>query len=66
MSIMITELYDALKSANAPEDKALAAATAMAQYENRFAGIEGELKLHRWILAANTGLLVAILLKLFL
>jgi hypothetical protein len=42
---MIYEVYDALKSAGAPEDKAKAAAEALGNYENRFNKIETELTL---------------------
>jgi hypothetical protein len=36
MTTMITEVYDALKAAGAPEDKAQAAATVLANADNRF------------------------------
>lgn len=36
MSTMIYEVYDALKSAGAPEDKAKAAAEALGNDESRF------------------------------
>jgi hypothetical protein len=41
MSTMIVELYDALKSAGAPEEKAMAAARALALPDDRFDRIDG-------------------------
>lgn len=40
---MIIEVYDAFKSAGASEEKATAAAKAIADYDNRFNKIETEL-----------------------
>jgi len=65
---MIAEVYDALLAAGSPEDKARKAAEAIASYENRFtamdqrfAKIEGDLKLLTWMvgfnLAATVGLI---------
>ncbi|MEY4210556.1 MAG: hypothetical protein RLZ92_936 [Pseudomonadota bacterium] len=40
MSVMITELYDALKEAGALEEKSRAAAKALAEYESCFNKID--------------------------
>jgi hypothetical protein len=40
---MIVELYDALRAAGAPDDKARAAAKALAEHDRRFGSIEKEL-----------------------
>jgi len=40
MTTMITEVYDALKEAGASEEKAKAAASALADYSNRFDRLE--------------------------
>jgi hypothetical protein len=37
----------------------------MADYENRFAEIKATLRLHTWMLAVHTGLLLAILWRVF-
>ncbi len=42
MSTLIIEVYDAFKSAGASEEKATAAAKAIADYDNRFNKIESE------------------------
>ena len=66
MTTRITEVYDALKSAGADEEKARAAAQAIASHQQEttelrtemrtgFAEIRGELKLLKWMM----GLLLA-------
>ncbi len=65
MSMMISELYDALISAGADDSKAREAAKAVADYEARFNTIESELKLHRWMLTLLIALNITILFKLF-
>jgi hypothetical protein len=57
---MIAEVYDAPLAAGSPEDKARKAAEAIAAYENRFtaldqrfAKIEGDLKLLTWMVGFN-------------
>lgn len=43
MSTMIIEVYDAFKSAGASEEKAQAAAKAIADYDSRFNKVEADL-----------------------
>jgi hypothetical protein len=43
MATMITEVYDALRAAGAPDDKARDAAQAMAAYAPRFASLRAKL-----------------------
>ncbi len=43
MSTMILEVYDALKAAGAPEDKAQLAATVLANSDNRFDKVDSEI-----------------------
>lgn len=57
MSTMILEVYEALKSAGAPEDKAQAAATVLANTDNRFdkldreiAVLEAKLNIVQWLI----------------
>ena len=47
MATMISEVYDAFLASGTPEDKARAAAEAMAAYEGRFNGIEHDLGMMR-------------------
>jgi hypothetical protein len=62
MTTMISEVYDAFLAAGTPEDKARAAAA----YDQRFAKIEGDLSLLKWMVGFNLALTVAVLFKLFL
>ena len=63
MSTMISEVYDALKEAGASEDKARKAA--VASYENRFARIESDLAVVKWMIGFNLAMTVAVLWKVF-
>ena len=56
MSTMIKEVYEAFKDAGTSEEKAASAAEAIADYESKFANIEPDLRLIKWML----GLIVAI------
>lgn len=68
MTTMIVEVYEAFKAANVADEKAQAAAKALADYENRFnkvdaslEGIKAEINMMKWILGVIVGLNVAIL-----
>jgi hypothetical protein len=61
MTTMVAEVYDALLAAGAPEDKARKAAEAIAAYENRFARIEADLNLLKWMVGFVLAFCVAIL-----
>ena len=61
MSVMIAELYDALKEAGASEEKARAAAKTMADYENRFNKIDAELQLMKWMIGGCLALSVTVI-----
>ena len=61
---MIAELYDALKSAGAPDDQARKAAEVVAGYENRFARIETDLTLLKWMVGFNLAITIGVLMLL--
>ena len=61
MTTMITELYDALKDAGADEQKARKAAETVAAYENRFAKIETDLGILKWMVGSNLAGTVALI-----
>jgi hypothetical protein len=61
MATMIAELYDALKAAGAPDEQARRAAEVVAGYENRFARIETDLTLLKWMVGFNLALSIGIL-----
>jgi hypothetical protein len=65
MPVMMEKLYDALKAANVPDDKARAAAVEAAELDQAITEIKSSLRLHTWILSFNTAFLVAIVGKLF-
>ena len=57
--MLIEEFYDALKEAGASEERARAAARAIAGYESRFARLVGDLSLLKWMVGVNVGLTVS-------
>ncbi len=61
VTTMITELYDALKDAGADEEKARKAAETVAAYENRFARIETDLGILKWMVGFNLAGTVALI-----
>jgi hypothetical protein len=79
MATMIVELYDALKAAGAPEDKAQAAAKALASTDERFdrvdsrlaalevklAAVTAELGMVKWIVSGIGFGVVLLVLKSF-
>lgn len=79
MTAMIVELYEALRAVGAPEDKAQAAARALADPERRFdhvdtelATIRGEIKalegqvvVVEWITGATFAGILALILRTF-
>lgn len=67
MSIMLAEIYDALKEAKVSDATARKAAEAVAAYESRFGGIEtklaemsGTLRFLQWQIGLGFALVVAI------
>ena len=62
---MVKEVYDALLAAGAPEDKASAAAAAIANYDNRLAKLESILRLQSWMLTYLVATTTALLWKVF-
>ena len=64
MATIIAEVYDAFKSAGAQDDKALAAASAIADYQRDIAELRGDVKLIKWIVGFNLAFSVAIVMLL--
>jgi hypothetical protein len=72
VATMISEGYDAFVAAGTPEEKARKAAEAVANYENRFTRIDGdllvlkgELLVLKWMVGFVVALDVAILIRVF-
>jgi hypothetical protein len=62
---MVIELYDALKDAGASEEKAKAAAQAMADYDCRFSKVEAGLLPLKWMVGFVLAGVVSIVAKSF-
>ena len=66
MAVMMAKLYQALRAANVSDDAALEAAEEAAAHENRFAKIEADLWLAKWMVGFNLAIGIAIASKLVL
>ena len=70
---MLSELYDALRAAGAPDDKARAAAEAVAEHREGLARVDARLDRGsrpscarvRWVMGVNTALVPVALGRLF-
>ena len=69
---MISEVYDAFLASGTPEDKARKAAEALANYDQRFDGIEREILkvqaetgLLKWMVGFVIALDIAVLIRVF-
>ena len=62
---MLSKSYDALISAGAPEEKARAAAEELAAYKTRFAKIETDPAVLKWMVGVNLALLLSLVIKAF-
>ena len=65
MATLLVELYDALKDAGASEEKSRAAASAIANRENRFNKVEGHLLVLKWMTGAILAGIVSLVMKAF-
>jgi len=66
MTIMLSEIYDALTAAGAPKDKAREAAEALTENEDRLARIGADMFVIKWMAAFVLAFQVAISAKLFM
>ena len=65
MAVMLSKTYDALIAAGAPDDKARAAAEELAGYESRFAKIETDLAVLKWMVGVNLAASVSLVITAF-
>jgi len=65
MAVMLSKTYDALIAAGAPDDKARAAAEELAGYESRFAKIETDLAVLKWMVGVNLAASLSLVIKAF-
>jgi hypothetical protein len=63
MARMIAEVYDALRSAGADDEKARAAAIVLADTDNAFSDIRQRLRVLEWAVGANAVMLLGLVLK---
>ena len=61
LPIMFEKLYDALRAAGIPDEKARAAAVEVAEFKEAIREIRGRLRLHTWILSAASAGILAII-----
>ncbi len=66
MPIRMEKLYDALRAANVPDDKARAAAVEAASFDNRLSKVEADLNLLKWMVGFNLAMTAALIGKAFL
>jgi hypothetical protein len=64
VAVMLSRTYDAL-AAGSPEDKARAAAEELAGYESRFAKIESDLAVVKWMLGVVIAGVASLVVKAF-
>jgi hypothetical protein len=65
MALMLSKTYDALVAAGAPEQKARDAAEELAAYETRFAKIEQDLAIIKWMLGVVIAGVASLIIKAF-
>jgi hypothetical protein len=65
MAVMLSKTYDALIAAGAPDDKARAKAEELAGYESRFAKIETDLAVLKWMVGVNLAASISLVIKAF-
>lgn len=65
MSALNGELYDASREAGASQGSAREAAESVAAYVNRFARIDTDLAVLKWMMGFNVATTVAVLFMLF-
>jgi hypothetical protein len=65
MTTMNTEVYDALRAVNVPEEKARAAAQALSTASMDLVKLEGKVTLLQWMVGFNLAMTVAMLWKIF-
>ncbi len=65
MAVMLSKTYEAFIAAGAPEEKARAAAEELAEYERRFAKIETDLAVIKWMLGIVIAGVASLVIKAF-
>jgi hypothetical protein len=66
MSVMQSEVFEAFRAIDVPEDKALKAATALSKRDDDVIDMKRDLAVLKWMVGTLYPLVIAILLKLFI
>jgi hypothetical protein len=66
MSNLQSEVFEAFRAIDIPEDKALKAATALSKRDDDVSSLKGELLVIKWMMGFVLAFQVAIAVKLFL
>ena len=66
MSVMQTEVFEAFRAIDIPEDKALKAAAALSKRDDDVASLKGEFLLLKWMMGFVLAFQIAIFVKLFM
>ncbi len=66
MRVLQSEVFEALRAIDIPEDKALKAATALSKRDDDVASVKSELLVLKWMMGFILAFQVAIVGKLFL
>ncbi len=66
MSVMQTEVFEAFRAIDIPEEKALKAAAALSKRDDDVTSIKSELSLVKWMMGFVLAFQVAIFVKLFM
>jgi hypothetical protein len=65
MALMLGKLYDALRLAGVPDDKAREAAEEVATYEKDLAEIKPDLRLLKWLTGTTLAGVAAVVIRVF-
>jgi hypothetical protein len=65
MALMLGKLYDALRAAGVPEDKAREAAEEVATFEKDLAGIKSNVRVLKWITGTTLAGVLALVIRTF-
>ncbi len=66
MSAMQSEVFEAFRAIDVPEDKAMRAATALGKRDDDVMSVKGELLVIKWMMGCVLAFQVAIFAKLFM
>lgn len=66
MSVMQSEVFEAFRAIDIPEDKALKAAQALSKRDDDVSGLKTDMTVMKWMLGSVLAFQVAIFVKLFI